>query len=66
MGGASSTDHPSATPVTSVPKVTSKNLQQLLQKMSVDEKSKPHEFWDTQPVPRLGEPFQPHSNSRVF
>ena len=42
-------------PVTSAPKVASRNLQELLHKMSVEEKSKTHEFWDTQPVPKLGE-----------
>ena len=44
-----------AIPVTSVPKVSSKNLQELLHKLSVEEKSKPHQFWDTQPVPRLSQ-----------
>ena len=43
-----------AVPVTSVPKVSSKNLQELLHKLSVDERTKPHQFWDTQPVPKLG------------
>lgn len=55
-GGAGSVNHSSAAPpLTSKSKVPSKNLQQLLQKLSVDEKTKPHQFWDTQPVPRLGE-----------
>lgn len=40
--------------MTSVPKVSSKNLQELLHKLSVDERTKPHQFWDTQPVPKLG------------
>ena len=43
-----------AIPVTSVPKVSSKNLQELIHKLSVDERTKPHQFWDTQPVPKLG------------
>lgn len=34
---------------------TTRNLQQLLQKLTVEEKNKPHQFWDTQPVPKLGE-----------
>ena len=60
MGGDTSgptPDVPMATtlPVTSVPRATSKNLQALLHKLSVDEKTKPHQFWDTQPVPKLGE-----------
>ena len=42
---------------TSVPKVSSKNLQELLHKLSVDERTRPHQFWDTQPVPKLGESF---------
>ena len=55
-GGAGSVNHSSAAPpLTSKSKVPSKNLTQLLQKLSVDEKTKPHHFWDTQPVPRLGE-----------
>ena len=43
-----------AVPVTSVPKVSSENLRELLHKLSVDERTKPHQFWDTQPVPKLG------------
>jgi glycylpeptide N-tetradecanoyltransferase len=42
-----------AVPVTSVPKVSSENLRELLHKLSVDERTKPHQFWDTQPVPKL-------------
>ena len=64
MGGASGggTDASTSSPaITS--KVTSKNLQQLLHKLSVDEKNKPHQFWDTQPVPKLGEVASPHSRA---
>lgn len=36
--------------------MTTKNLQQLLSKMTVEteEHKKEHKFWDTQPVPKLG------------
>ncbi len=33
---------------------TAKNLQEILRKLTLEEKSKTHEFWDTQPVPKLG------------
>lgn len=36
------------------PKVSPKNLQELLHKLTVDEQNRPHLFWDTQPVPKLG------------
>ena len=39
--------------------VSTKNLQQILSKMSIeheeDDTTKKHKFWDTQPVPKLGE-----------
>lgn len=34
--------------------MTTKNLQQLLSKMTVEEQKKEHKFWNTQPVPKLG------------
>lgn len=35
--------------------ITAKNLQEMLNKFTMDEESnKPHEFWDTQPVPKFG------------
>ena len=34
--------------------MTTKNLQQLLSKMTVDDQKKEHKFWNTQPVPKLG------------
>ena len=38
-----------------VSSITTKNLQQILNKLSLEEKSRRHDFWDTQPVPKLGE-----------
>jgi len=36
---------------------STKNIQELLTQIAVEEpKNKEHKFWDTQPVPRLGEP----------
>ena len=40
------------TPV-SVSSISTKNLQQILNKLSLEEKSRRHDFWDTQPVPKL-------------
>ena len=37
------------------PSLTTKNLQEMLSKLTVEEKTKSHDFWDTQPVPKLGE-----------
>lgn len=34
--------------------LTARNLQDMLNKLTVSEANKPHEFWDTQPVPKLG------------
>ena len=36
--------------------MTTKNLQQLLSKMTVEsvDEHKEHKFWNTQPVPKLG------------
>ncbi len=34
---------------------SAKNLQEILKKLSLEEKGKEHEFWDSQPVPKLGE-----------
>ena len=39
----------------SIENISAKNLQEILQKLTVDEKIKPHEFWDSQPVPKLRE-----------
>ena len=39
----------------SIGNISAKNLQEILQKLTVDEKIKPHEFWDSQPVPKLRE-----------
>lgn len=36
------------------PALTPKNIQDILSKLTVEEKSKSHDFWDTQPVPKLG------------
>jgi hypothetical protein len=40
------------TPI-NVSSMSTKNLQQILNKLSLEEKSKRHDFWDTQPVPKL-------------
>ena len=42
------------TPV-NVSSISTKNLQQILNKLSLEEKSRRHDFWDTQPVPKLRE-----------
>lgn len=34
--------------------LTARNLQEVLTKLTVDDQNKSHEFWDTQPVPKLG------------
>ena len=39
----------------SIGNLSAKNLHEILQKLSVDERIKPHEFWDSQPVPKLRE-----------
>lgn len=39
----------------SVSSISTKNLQQILNKLSIEEKNRRHDFWDTQPVPKLGE-----------
>ncbi len=43
-----------ATPQTSDQLISSRNLQELIGKLTVEEKDKSHDFWDTQPVPKLG------------
>lgn len=37
--------------------LTTKNLQQMLNKVTIETKEdkKEHKFWDTQPVPKLGQ-----------
>ena len=40
--------------VSETPPISAKNLQEILQKLSVDEKQQAHDFWDSQPVPKLG------------
>ena len=39
-------------PVSTV--TSTKNLHEILKKLSVEEKNKAHDFWDSQPVPKLG------------
>lgn len=41
--------------VSETPPISAKNLQEILQKLSVDEKQQAHDFWDSQPVPKLDE-----------
>lgn len=38
-----------------MPTINNKNIKELLSKLQVDENKKEHEFWDTQPVPKLVE-----------
>ena len=35
--------------------LTARSLQEIITKLSIDDHSKGHEFWDTQPVPKLSE-----------
>lgn len=39
-----------------LPTINNRNIKELLSKLQVDEKTKEHQFWDTQPVPKLGKP----------
>ncbi len=43
-----------AQPQTGEQLISSRNLQELIGKLTVEEKDKSHDFWDTQPVPKLG------------
>ena len=45
--------------------ITTRNLQEILSKLSVEETPKTHEFWDTQPVPKLGKSHHPPGNLYV-
>ena len=48
---------PAGGPPLSVSSISTKNLQHILNKLSLEEKSRRHDFWDTQPVPKLREWF---------
>ena len=52
--GTDSVDGKSSDSMT-VGNISTKNLQEILSKLTVEEKEKSHAFWDTQPVPKLGE-----------
>ena len=34
--------------------LTTRRLQEIITNLSIQEQPKGHEFWDTQPVPKLG------------